>query len=91
MQTLDQLRDKIEQLDAAIIEKLAERKKLSLQIGQLKTVSGINVLDTSRELQLKAYYQILSEKYHLDPTFVLQIFELIFAYSRNVQDQNARS
>jgi len=85
MQKLEQLRGEIEKIDAAIIEKMAERLQLVKQIGQLKNELGKAVLDPSREAQLMGYYQQLCQEYQLDPQFIQQLFEVIFSYSRNLQ------
>jgi chorismate mutase len=85
MLTIEQLRKKIEQTDATIIEKLAKRQKLSKQIGQLKLRRGKDIVDRPREEQLFEFYEKLSERYHLQRTFVKRLFKLIIAYSRMVQ------
>lgn len=85
MLTIEQLRRKIEQGDAVIIETLAKRKELSKQIGQLKSHDGIDIVDLTREKKLFEMYEALSEKYHLQQSFVKELFKLIIAYSRSIQ------
>lgn len=86
MLTIEQLRRKIEQGDGVIIETLAKRKELSKQIGQLKSNDGRDIVDHTREKELFELYENLSEKYHLQQTFVKELFKLIIAYSRSVQE-----
>jgi prephenate dehydrogenase len=83
--TLEQLRARIATVDAEIIEKLAERQKTSRQIGELKSQQGKEIIDISQENKLFEYYEGLSEKYHLQPSFVKRLFKMIIAYSRKVQ------
>jgi len=82
---LEALREKINLIDAEIIEKLAERQRLVKQIGEIKSQYGQAVLDTSREAQLFEYYKTLCEQHQLDPVFVRQLFEIVFVYSRELQ------
>jgi chorismate mutase len=89
MQKLEQLRNEIAEIDAVLIEKLAQRQNLSRQIGRLKVELGKAVLDVSREAQLFQYYQKLSVDYELDPIFVQHLFELIFAHSRDLQQRGS--
>ncbi|NNM58495.1 MAG: chorismate mutase [Legionellales bacterium] len=86
MNTIDELRKQVEQIDVAIIEKLAERVELCRQIGQLKSEMKMNVVDYSREKQLFNLYQELCEKHQLSPEFVKQIFQMIITYCRKVQE-----
>lgn len=83
--TLEQLREKINQTDTAIIQKLAERQKLSKQVGELKTKTGIAVLDSKREEELMQFYEKLSAQYGIDPEFVKSLFKTIITHSRSLQ------
>lgn len=85
MITIEQLRKQIEETDAVIIEKLAKRQELSMQIGQLKSNHGRDIIDPIRENVLFKFYESMSEKYHLQQTFVKQLFKLIIANSREMQ------
>ena len=85
MSTIEQLREKIKQTDALIIETLSKRQALSKQIGQLKSNHGREVVDLTREKELFEFYEDLSDRYHLQQTFVKQLFKIIIAYSRKVQ------
>ncbi|WBV72805.1 chorismate mutase [Legionella pneumophila] len=49
MSTIEELRKQIEQTDAYIIEKLAQRQELSKQIGALKAKEGKKIIDRLRE------------------------------------------
>lgn len=85
MEKLKKLREEIEKIDTAIIEKLANRQKLVKEIGRLKLEFGLSVLDSERETQLLDRYQSLSKEYELDPVFVQKLFEVVFSYSRSLQ------
>lgn len=83
--TIEQLRKKIEQTDASIIEKLAEREELSKQIGRSKLRKGTDIIDPLREKELFEFYGNLCEKYKLPHTFVKRLFKTIITRSRKVQ------
>ena len=85
MQTIDQLRCKIEQTDAMIIKKIAQREKLSKRIGQLKLEQGLEVIDLSREKDLFELYGELCKKHKLPEAFILQLFTVIINHSRKIQ------
>lgn len=85
METLEQLRDKIDQVDTVIIEKLVERQKLCREVGLIKRKINKEVVDYGREDQLIQRYKQLCMQYELDPVFVKQLFEMIIRYSRGLQ------
>ncbi|PWY57625.1 chorismate mutase [Legionella qingyii] len=85
MYTLEELRKKIEQTDANLIEILAKRQELSKQIGILKSKEGKKITDHSREKQLFEYYEHLSKQYHLQEEFINRVFKIIISNSRKVQ------
>lgn len=84
-QELEALRKKIDLIDAAIIEKLVARQKLSKEIGQLKAQLGREIVDKEREKYLFHYHEELCARYHLSPTFIKQLFELIILDSQRLQ------
>ena len=86
---IEQLRDKIEQIDATLIEKLAERQTLSKQIGLLKREQGKAVTDRLQEKKMFDHYDVLSEKHHLPRVFVRGLFRLIIGYSKKMQNDLA--
>lgn len=69
MQTLDELRTKIDHIDNAIIAKLAERFKVTNAVGEYKATHGLPAKDSAREA--KQYLRIteLALKHDLDPEF----------------------
>ena len=85
MLTVEQLREKIERIDAEIIEKLAAREELSKQIGQLKSKEGKDVIDQLHEKTLFERYEKLCERYKLKPAYVKRLFKTIIANSRMIQ------
>ncbi|KTD53801.1 chorismate mutase [Legionella santicrucis] len=87
MCTLEELRKQIEQTDAYIIEKLAQRQELAKQIGEIKSKIGKKIVDHQREKKLFLYYEELSTQYHLQQEFVTRLFKIIISNSKKVQKQ----
>ncbi len=86
MKTIHELRDDVDKIDAAIIEKLAQRKILSEKIGFLKSQLDIEVIDSKREEELISHYEKLCNKYKLEPKFIKQLFQIIIEDSRKLQN-----
>lgn len=85
MESIEQLRQKIADIDAEIIEKIGMRQELSKQIGHLKLQAGKVVIDRLQEKKRFESYAALCEKYHLPYAFIKRVFTLIIAHSRGVQ------
>lgn len=66
---LERLRGSIDNLDAAIICLLAERFKVTQQVGLLKKTKGLAPADPEREDQQIARLRRLAEQAQLDPEF----------------------
>ncbi len=66
---LQQLRDSIDNIDAALIHMLAERFKCTQQVGRFKARYGVAAADPAREAQQIARLRKLAETAKLDPDF----------------------
>jgi len=66
---LSSLRGSIDNLDAAIICLLAERFKITQQVGLLKKDRGLAPADPEREVQQIARLRRLAVEANLDPEF----------------------
>ena len=85
MATLNQLRERIKKIDSAIIKKIAERQRLSKEIGLLKHKTRKRIVDLTREQDLMEYYENLCVQYHLQPSIIKRLFKIIIVYSRKLQ------
>jgi chorismate mutase len=63
------LRGSIDNMDAALIHLLAERFKITQQVGQLKATYGLPPADPAREAQQIARLRSLAAEAKLDPEF----------------------
>ncbi|QDZ11813.1 chorismate mutase [Devosia ginsengisoli] len=64
-----QLRESIDNLDAAVVFILAERFKLTRQVGRLKAEKGLAATDSGREQEQVERLRSLAAAANLDPAF----------------------
>lgn len=76
---LDRLRGSIDNLDTAIISLLAERFKITQQIGLLKRERGLAPADPDREVEQIARLRQLAIQSNLDPEFAEKLLNFIVA------------
>ncbi|MBY0612533.1 MAG: chorismate mutase [Beijerinckiaceae bacterium] len=74
---LQQLRDSIDNIDAALIHMLAERFKCTQQVGKFKAKHGVAAADPAREAQQIARLRKLAEASRLDPDFAEKFLNFI--------------
>ena len=85
-----QQREIIDETDKEMIDLLEKRFQASLEIGEQKRLSGIEVLDPSREeaiLEDRAKY---AEGKGLKPEFIHRLMQLIMEESKAAQEQLSR-
>lgn len=76
---LQRLRGSIDNLDTAIICLLAERFKITQQVGVLKKERGLAPADPEREEQQIARLRRLAEQANLDPEFAEKWLNFVVA------------
>jgi chorismate mutase len=76
---LTRLRGSIDNLDAAIICLLAERFKITKQVGELKRDHGLAAADPDREVQQIARLRELAKGANLDPEFAEKWLNFVVA------------
>jgi len=72
-----ELRDSIDNIDAALIHMLAERFKCTKRVGELKATKGLPAADPAREQRQIARLRSLAEAAHLDPEFAEKFLNFI--------------
>lgn len=87
MQTIEQLREHLQNIDLDIIKNLALRQGLCIKIAQIKKESGQQIIDLEQEKRSFEFYESLSNEYAVDPQFVLCLFRLIIINSRTIQQE----
>lgn len=76
---LAELRDSIDNMDAALIHLLAERFKMTQRVGLLKAKEGLPPADPAREKEQIARLRRLAETSQLDPEFAEKFISFIVA------------
>jgi chorismate mutase len=73
------LRMSIDNMDAALVHLLAERFKVTQQVGELKAAYGMPPADPAREAQQIARLRALAEDAKLDPEFAEKFLNFVIA------------
>ena len=76
---LDKYRSSIDNIDAALVHLLAERFKVTQDVGRYKAVSGLPAADPEREDRQVARLRALAEEAGLDPVFSEKFLRFIVA------------
>jgi chorismate mutase len=76
---LRDLRQSIDNVDAALIHILAERFRFTQQVGRLKARAGLPLSDKSRESEQIERLTTLAHEAHLDPVFAEKFLNFIVA------------
>lgn len=79
MESLEDLRKSIDNIDNAIVAMLAERFKVTNRVGQLKASRNLPAKDPDREAMQHARIQELSQVYGLDPGLASSILNQVMA------------
>ncbi|THG29543.1 chorismate mutase [Naasia lichenicola] len=73
------LRQSIDNVDAALVHLLAERFRFTQKVGELKAVHGLPASDPDRERQQTKRLRDLAESAKLDPAFAEKWFNFVVA------------
>lgn len=73
------LRESIDNMDAALVHLLAERFKITQQVGLLKAAHGLPAADPEREGQQIARLRQLAGQARLDPEFAEKFLSFVVA------------
>jgi chorismate mutase len=76
---LASLRKSIDNIDAALVHLLAERFKVTQQVGRLKARSGMPPSDPAREAAQLQRLRALASEADLDPAFAEKFLSFILA------------
>ncbi len=89
------LRMSIDNMDAALVHLLAERFKITQEVGELKAAHGLPPADPAREAQQIERLRALAEDAKLDPEFAEKFLNFVVAevvrHHEATMSQNASS
>jgi chorismate mutase len=83
---IEELRQQIDVVDAALLWALAERMSLVRQIGRHKKTASMTTVQIDRWMKLVAHRLALGDHLGLSQDFVLALFERIHEEAIRVQD-----
>ena len=81
LDTLDDARDRIDDIDRRIVELIAERYAVVDELCEMKAENGDTVKDDDREQALLDRVASIAEKHGLSPDLAEQLYEDILAHS----------
>lgn len=90
MVRLGELRGSIDNLDAALVHLLAERFKVTRQVGELKARGGLPAADPAREQRQIERLRALAADAQLDPEFAEKFLTFIVTEVVRHHEQIAR-
>ncbi len=88
---LAELRDSIDNIDAAVVHMLAERFKCTQRVGRLKAAHRLPPADPAREARQIIRLRELAENAKLDPAFAEKLLNFIIAEVIRHHETIARS
>jgi len=83
---LEELRQRIVEVDEDLVDLIGERKSLVLEIGQVKTDLGLPVLDPAREAAVVRRAASLAREKDVDEELVRDVIWRIMAAAREEQE-----
>jgi chorismate mutase len=89
--TIDELRQRIDQLDEKLVELLTERANCALKIGKLKHDLGLDVYQPDREAQVLHHVQSHGTRMGspLGGDAIVRVFERIIDEARRIERATA--
>ncbi len=91
--TIDELRERIDQLDERLVELLNERAACALEVGKLKHALGIEVYQPDREAVVLRHIRACGHRANgpFGPEAIVRVFERIIDEARRIEHAAARS
>ncbi|MBT8336550.1 MAG: chorismate mutase [Gemmatimonadetes bacterium] len=87
---LEEIRERILELDRALVDVVGERRDLVLEVGRLKAGMGLPVLDPGREAQVVRRAAALAREHGVDGELVRDVIWRIMASARDAQEGHTR-
>ena len=86
MDDLEQLREKIDEIDELILNALSERTKVCRAIGLVKKKRGMQIRDNARENEVYMHVKEKAAKFQLDSLQVEAVYQRIVNMCSAVQE-----
>jgi chorismate mutase len=87
MKTLEDLRKEIDLLDDALIQVIAKRMEIVLEIGKIKKEMNIEPLDEQRWQKVSTRIKDTAKKYNLSEDLVKKVYEEIHQSALKIEKE----
>ena len=84
MKPIDDLRRRIDEIDAELVRLLNTRAECALAIGQVKRVAGLDVYQPGREAEVLRHVQAINTG-PLDDSAIRRLFERVIDEARRLE------
>jgi chorismate mutase len=84
---LNELRMQLQQIDEQLIRLLAQRQRISRQIGRVKHALNLDIEQTHVWKQQQQQRRYLATELNVDQSLITSVFDEIHAFSKAVQQQ----
>lgn len=78
-------RDRIDALDALIVDTLAERLRVCAEIGRIKRSTGLPLFQPRRADEVRQHVRAMADKAGLNQSFAMELYTLIFDETCRIQ------
>lgn len=87
---LQEIRMELDEIDQQLIEFLAKRFRLTMEVAEQKRLTDSPVLQVSRATQVQDHYLTLGETLGMNSDFMRDLYHIIHAESCRVQTEVLR-
>jgi chorismate mutase len=91
--TIDELRQRIDELDEQLVELLNERAHCALEIGKLKRALGLEIYQPEREAEVLRHVRTHGKRTEspLEGDAIVRVFERIIDEARRIERATAHN
>ena len=82
---IDELRQKIDEINQRLLSLISERQDVSVAIGAIKVEHGLPLYSSERESELLATFRDDAKRLDIDPDYVEELMRIVLEHSRAAQ------
>lgn len=86
MQELENYRKQIDEIDIELIDVLSRRFEIVRAVGELKSKTGLSVVQAKRAEAVKKRAAKMGKEKNLDPAFVRRLYELMIDHAHELEN-----
>ena len=91
MDKLNELRERIDDIDMLLVSLLAERFNACLEVAEFKKANSIEIVNLSREDEIRKKVIELGSTKNIDSNFLNRLYDIIFDQSHKIQQKSLGS